>query len=218
MKKGAIFDVDGTLLDSVDLHTEAWRQAFEHFGKTILSSDIRAQIGKGGDHLMPVFLTPEELNEFGDELEKHRGDLWKRKFIGCVMPLPGARELLEGVRSRGLQVALASSSKKAELDIYKQLLRIDHLLDADTSGDDVENSKPDPDIFEGALKRLGLSGKDAIAVGDTPWDALSARRAGMDAIGVLCGGFPESGLREAGCVAVYQGPGELLANIEEWVN
>jgi HAD superfamily hydrolase (TIGR01549 family) len=194
--KAVIFDVDGTLVDSVDLHARAWQEAFAHFGKQIPYERVRYQIGKGGDQLMPVFLSKEELEEFGDELEKYRGELFKREYMSRVRAFPEVRELFERINSDGKQIALASSAKGEELATYKKIANIEDLVEEETSKDDAEKSKPHPDIFEAALARLGDPKKsETIVVGDTPYDAEAAGKAGLRTIGFLCGGFPREDLR-----------------------
>ena len=218
MKRAILFDVDGTLLDSVDLHAECWRLAFEHFGKTIPQQDIRTQIGKGGDHLVPVFLSREEERTIGEELKKYRAELWKRDFMRQVKPFPHVRDLFEALKRAGHKLALASSSHGDELEYYKRLLHIEDLLEGQTSADDAEHSKPDPDIFHVALDRVQARGEDAIAVGDSPYDAEAAGKAGLATVGVLCGGFPQDRLTGAGCFALFRDPGDLLGHMEQWAN
>ena len=216
MPKAVIFDVDGTLIDSVDLHAKAWQDAFRDYGHEIEFDEIRGQIGKGGDQLMPVFLDPAELDAKGEELESHRGRILKERYLPEVVAFPRVRELFERLRADGKRIVLASSAKADELEKYKQLARIEDLIEAETSSDDAEKSKPHPDIFLAALQRLGDIGpEDAIVVGDTPYDAEAAGKAGLRTVGVLCGGFPERVLREAGCVAIYKDPADLLARYEQ---
>ena len=215
MLKAVIFDVDGTLVDSVDLHAHAWQEALAHFGKRVEYERVRYQIGKGGDQLMPVFLSEEELEEFGEELEKFRGELFKREYLPRVEGFPSVRELFERVGREGLQIALASSAKGDELKTYKQIARIEDLVEEETSADDAERSKPHPDIFEAALARLGdTRASEAVVVGDTPYDAEAASKAGLKTVGLLCGGFPEEDLRAAGCVRIYRDASDLLANYD----
>jgi phosphoglycolate phosphatase-like HAD superfamily hydrolase len=114
-----------------------------------------------------------------------------------------------------VRIAPASSAKKDELAAYEQIAGIDDLLDAETASDDVERSKPYPDVFEVALHRLGSQKECTLAIGDSPWDAIAASRTGIRTIGVLCGGFPEDDLRKAGCIAICRGPTELLARLTE---
>ena len=215
MIKAVIFDVDGTLVDSVDLHARAWQEALAHFGKHFDFERVRYQIGKGGDQLMPVFLSEQELEEFGEELEKYRGDLFKREYLLKVKGFPGVRELFQRVRREGLQIALASSAKGDELKTYKKLARIEDLVHEETSSDDAEKSKPHPDIFVASLGQLGDPPREqVIVVGDTPYDAEAAGRAGLKTIGLLCGGFPEEDLRAAGCVRIYRDAAHLLAEYD----
>jgi HAD superfamily hydrolase (TIGR01509 family) len=210
--RAVLFDVDGTLVDSVDLHARAWREALAQFGKDVPLEDVRHQIGKGGDQLLPVFLSEDELARFGAELDRFRGELWRREYMPRVRPLPEARELVLRARREGKRVALASSGKEDEVAANRKLLGLDEaLLDAATTSDDAERSKPHPDVFEAALAATGVDPLRAIAVGDSPWDAISARRAGVRTIGLLSGGFAEADLRDAGCVAIYRDPADLLA-------
>ncbi len=215
MPKAVIFDVDGTLIDSVDLHARAWQDAFSDFGHEIAFGDIRSQIGKGGDQLMPVFLSKEELDAKGEELEKHRGQVLKERYRPQITPFPGGRELLQRLQADSIRIALAPSAKGDELQVYKQAADIDDLLDAETSSDDAEASKPNPDIFIAAMKRLsGISSDQAIVVGDTPYDAEAAEKAGLRTSGLLCGGWSEADLKKAGCIATYKDPADLLAQYD----
>ena len=217
MIKAVIFDVDGTLIDSNDFHAEAWRKAFEKYGKDIPLEKIRSQIGKGADTLLPEFLSEKEIEEFGDELAEKRGEIFKDEYLERVKPFQKVRELFEKLKAAGKKLALASSSKKDEVEEYKKIANIEDLVEKETSTDDAESSKPEPDIFEAALKLLGNPEKDeVIVVGDTPYDAEAAKKAGIKTIGVLCGGFPKEELEKAGCVEIYKDPADLLANLEDW--
>ena len=215
MPKAVIFDVDGTLIDSVDVHAQAWQDAFRDYGHDIGFAQIRGQIGKGGDQLMPVFIDPAELEQKGEELEQHRGRILKERYLPRVTAFPKVRDLFERLRADGTRIVLASSAKADELEQYKRLARIEDLIDAETSSDDAEKSKPHPDIFQAALQRLGdVRPEDAVVVGDTPYDAEAAGKAGLRTVGLLCGGFPEQSLREAGCIAIYKDPADLLAQYD----
>jgi HAD superfamily hydrolase (TIGR01509 family) len=215
MVKAVIFDIDGTLIDSVDLHAAAWQEALRHFGHDVPYDKVRAQIGKGGDLLMPALIPEEEVERRGKEIEAYRLELFKREYLPRVKPFPAVRELFERIAADGLRIALASSAKEEELERYKQIAGIDDQLEAQTSSDDAKKSKPHPDIFEAALDRLeGIAATEAIAVGDTPYDAQAAGKAGLSTIGLLCGGWPEQALREAGCIAIYRDPADLLRNYD----
>jgi HAD superfamily hydrolase (TIGR01509 family) len=210
MAKAAIFDVDGTLVDSVDLHARAWQEALVKFGHNVTFEQARCQIGKGGDQLIPIFLSEAEERDHGAEMEDWRSKLFRSKYLPLVRPFSAVPELLRRVREAGLLVAVASSAEK-KLEVYLEIACIKDLVDIVTSSEDAEQSKPAPDIFQVALKKLGIEGPEAVAIGDTPYDAEAAGKAGIPTIGMLCSGFTEAALREGGCVAVYPGPGALLA-------
>lgn len=217
MPKAIIFDIDGTLLDSVDLHARAWQEAFQHFGHDTPFDQVRSQIGKGGDQLLPVFLSEDEIKQRGKEIEEYRSDLFKRKYLSQVKPFPHVRDLFLKVKAEGQQVALASSARGDELEHYEKIAHIDDLVEVETSSADAKRSKPHPDIFQAALERLGdhVKPEDAIVVGDSPHDAEAAKRAGVRTVGVRCGGFPEEDLRKAGCIAIYDGPEDLLRRYDD---
>jgi phosphoglycolate phosphatase-like HAD superfamily hydrolase len=204
LPKAAIFDLDGTLLDSVDLHALAWQEAILKFGHDVSFEQVRGQIGKGGDKLIPVFLSADEQRAHGKELEEWRGNRFKTEYLPLVRPFLAVPELLRRVRDAGLQIAIASSAKKDEVEKYLNIARIANLVDLKTSSD----------TFEIVLKKPKLEGADTVAIGDTPYDAEAARNAKIATLGVLCGGFAESSLRQAGCVEVYPGPAALLALFE----
>lgn len=212
MPKAVIFDVDGTLVDSVDQHAKAWQDAFHEFGHDVGFAAVRSQIGKGGDQLMPVFLGADEIEAKGKALEQRRGEILKQHYLPTITAFPGVRDLFQRLIQDGTRVVLASSAKSEELQVYKKIAGIEDLIDTETTSDDAARSKPHPDIFQAALSRLGsIDPADIIVVGDTPYDAEAAAKAGLHTIGVLCGGFPEADLRGAGCVAIYQGPADMLA-------
>ena len=211
MPKAIIFDIDGTLVDSVDFHAESWARTFAHFGFDISVADARFQIGKGGDLLVPHLIGEDASKTHGAEMAAWRGDLFKREYLSRVRAFPQVPELFRHIRAQGQKIALASSAKAEELQAYKKIAGIADLVDEETSSDDAEKSKPHPDIFTAALERLGLPPGQAVVVGDTHYDAEAAAKAGMGTVGMLCGGFPEDVLRRAGCVAIYRDPAALLA-------
>ncbi len=212
MPNAIIFDVDGTLVDTVDLHAASWAETLRHFGREVSHEEVRRQVGKGGDQLMPVFLPPEVVERQGGEIETFRKDLYFRKYIGQARAFPSVRDLFLRLRAEGQRIALASSAKGEELERYLSLAGIEGLVDAQTSADDAERSKPYPDIFLAALECLApTDAAQAVVVGDTPYDAEAAGKAGLRTVGLLCGGFPEADLRGAGCIAIYRDPADLLA-------
>jgi HAD superfamily hydrolase (TIGR01509 family) len=216
MVEAVIFDMDGTLIDSVDLHAKAWQDAFRDFGHEFELKAIRDQIGKGGDQLLPVFLSREEIDAKGGDLEKHRGDVFKERYLSQIEAFPKVTELFYRIRADQIKIGLASSAKAEELRTYEKIAGIEGLIDVETSSDDAEKSKPHPDIFQAALAKFGTVHKsEVIVIGDAPYDAEAAGKAGLSTIGFRCGGFTEAGLRDAGCFAIYDGPADLLARYDE---
>jgi HAD superfamily hydrolase (TIGR01549 family) len=165
------------------------------FGHDVTFEQVRSQIGKDGDKLTPVFLSADEQRDPGKEMEEWRGKRFKTEYLPLVRPFSAVPDLLQRVRNAGLRIAVASSAKKDEVDQYLDIAGITDLVDLKTSSDDVEESKPAPDIFNIVLKKIKIEPADAVAIGDTPYDAEAAGKAGIATIGVLCGGFPESWLR-----------------------
>ena len=209
--RAALFDVDGTLVDTNDLHAAAWRAAFLHHGFDIAPERIRAQVGKGGDNLIPTLL-PELDEARREEIDSWRGALFKRDYLPRAVPFPGVRPLFERLYADGVRIVLASSSGADEVDYHLSLIGCSDLVAAATSRDDVGSSKPCADIFEAALAKVPPTRPDeAIVVGDTPWDAEAAGRAGIPMIGFRSGGFADSELTGAGAFALYDGARDLLA-------
>ena len=192
-----LLDIDGTLVDSNDKHADCWVEAFAHFGKEVPWDAIRAQIGKGGDLLVPDTLDAREMRTFGEELKKFRGELWKDRYMKTVQPFPGVREALRELHRRGLGIAFASSSNPDEVEYYVSLLGAENLLEGSTSKGDAQFSKPSPEIFQAALDQVGADRSLALVVGDTPYDVLAAHRAGIAIAALLCGGFSRELLKKA---------------------
>lgn len=215
MIKAVIFDVDGTLVDTVDMHAHAWQQAFRDLGKEFEFEPIRSQIGKGTDQLLPVFLSETEMDEIGEKIADRRGEIFKKEYLPKAQAFPQVRELFERIRQDGLKIVLASSAPEDELKHYKKLANITDLIEGATSADDAEESKPEPDIFAAALKDLGgIEPKDCLVIGDTPYDAIAAGKLGLRCIGLLSGGFPEDSLTANGCIEIYWDPADLLSRYE----
>jgi len=192
-----LLDIDGTLVDSNDKHADCWIEAFAKFGKDIPRDVIRAQIGKGGDLLVPDTLSAREMQRFGEELKKFRGKLWTETYMRTVQPFPGVREGLDVLAARGIKLAFASSSNPDEVEYYVELLDAADLLEGSTSKKDAQFSKPSPEIFQAALDQVGSDPERTFAVGDTPYDILSAHRIPIPIIAVLSGGFPRELLGKA---------------------
>lgn len=195
--QAVLLDVDGTLIDSNDMHTDAWVEAFRKFGKDVPRDVIRMQIGKGGDLLVPDTLNAREMREFGEPLNKYRGELWKDEYMKKVRPFPGAIDAIRALHDAGLKIAFASSSNPNEVEYYVELLGVGDLLEGTTSKGDAEVSKPSPEIFEAALERVNGDPARSLVVGDTPYDILAAHRIPVPVAAVLCGGFPRETLTKA---------------------
>ena len=216
MLKAVIFDIDGTLVDSIDIHAMAWQQALHKFGYDVDYQRVRSQIGKGGDKLIPEFVPRDELAAVQKKLSDFRGDLFKHKYLSHIRPLSCVPELMQKLQEEDLRIALASSAKHNELRAYVKLLGIQKFVEEKTSKDDAEESKPAPDIFHAALAKLeDISPAEALVIGDTPYDAIAARHAGMRCMGVLTGGWKKEELIDAGCVSVYRSVAEIFAMFDE---
>jgi len=213
--KAVLFDIDGTLVDSNDHHVHAWDEVFRAAGHAFDAQEIHDQIGKGTDMLVPA-LIPELDEAAQQKLGEAHGIAFKNRYLDEVVPFPGACELLRHAFNRGQKVVLASSASKGELDHYIDLLDARDLVAAGTSSDDVENTKPAPDIFSTALAKLdGIGPDEAVVVGDTPYDVEAAGKCGVAAIGLLSGGFSKEALRAAGAVAIYTDAAALLAEYDQ---
>jgi HAD superfamily hydrolase (TIGR01549 family) len=209
----AILDIDGTLVDTNYHHAVAWYRAFRRNGIVLPVWRIHRHIGMGGDQLVAALAGDEVEEEKGDAIRDAETELYM-ELIEEVEPTEGARELIEELKRRGHAVILASSAKRDEVDHYLDLLDARELADAWTTSDDVEATKPEPDLVVAALDKAGEgegSGGDGggVMVGDTPWDVKAASRAGVETIAVLTGGFSESELRDAGAVEVFESVAEL---------
>jgi len=211
--EAVVFDVDGTLVDSVDLHARAWQEALLQFGKPVPFERVREQIGKGSDQLLPVFFSADELERFGKELEEFRQNLFQRKYMRQVKPFPRVRDLFLRIRHEGQRILLASSAKEEELNSYKHLINAEDLIEDATNSSEVSRSKPHPDIFADALRSLKLQAHEAIAVGDTPYDADAANRIHLRTIGIT-GFWNDEQLRQAGCIETFTSPADLLERYE----
>ncbi|HWV86244.1 MAG TPA: HAD family hydrolase [Capillimicrobium sp.] len=199
-KTAAILDIDGTLVDTNYQHAIAWYMAFRQHDVRLPVWRIHRHIGMGGDQLVAALAGEDVEEELGDDIRSAEKALYL-SMIQTTQPLEGARDLIADLRDQGRQVVLASSAKAQEVEHYLDLLDARELVDGWTTSADVEATKPEPDLVEAALEKLGT--RDAVMVGDTPWDVEAARRAGIETVAVLTGGFSEQELREAGAAAVF---------------
>ena len=211
-----IFDVDGTLVDSNQLHVEAWDRAFRHFGKQFSHPELEAQIGKGSDQYLPEFLTPSELKLFGRDIDQYRSELFQREYLPRVTPFPGVRELFTRIREDKRKIVVATSGKKADTQYFIKILDVGDLIDGAITADDSDQSKPAPDIFHAALAELeDVPADNVLVVGDTCFDMEAAGKAGLRAVGFLCGGSSKELLRKAGAAAIFFDAADLLVRYAE---
>jgi HAD superfamily hydrolase (TIGR01509 family) len=210
-------DIDGTLVDSNALHAEAWRRTFEHFGIEVGMDEAWRQIGKGGDQLIPVFVAEADRERLEPEIKAFRKELFHRDYMPRVVSFAKAREMLVRVKTSGRRIVLATSSEQGDLAIYKRIVGMEDLVEEEATSEDAKASKPAPDIFSAALQKAGVGAEEAIALGDTPYDAQAAGALGIRVIGLTCGGWKRRDLLEAGCLEVYQDPAELLLRFGESV-
>lgn len=208
-------DIDGTLVDSNALHAEAWRRTFEEFDIQVGMDEAWSQIGKGGDKLIPVFVKESDRDRLKKDIEAFRKEILHRDYMPRIVSFAQSRDLLVKVKQSGIKVVLATSSDMEDVVTYKKIIGIEDVVDDVASASDVKESKPEPDIFSVALKKVGLPAERAIALGDTPYDAQAAGKLNIRAIGLTCGGWKRDDLRDAGCIEVYRDPADLLLRIEE---
>jgi HAD superfamily hydrolase (TIGR01549 family) len=206
--RAVLLDVDGTLIDTNYHHAIAWYRAFRAHDIVVPLWRIHRHVGMGGDQLVPALVgdRPDE-----ESIKDARGAEYER-LIGEVSPLEGARELIVDLKDRGHPTLLASSAPQDELDHYLELIDARELVDGWTTDDDVEATKPEPDLVHAALDKAGTH--DAVMVGDTPWDVEAARKAGLETVTVITGGFSEQELRDAGAAAVFESLTELRHHLD----
>jgi HAD superfamily hydrolase (TIGR01549 family) len=208
----AILDVDGTLVDTNYHHALAWHRAFREHGIVIPVWRLHRHVGMGGDKFVAAVGGNEVEERLGDELRER----WEARFdemLPEVEPLEGARDLIVELKRLGGAVVLASSAVEKHVEAFLDKLDARELADSWTTKDDVEASKPDPDLVRAALDKAGTD--DAVMVGDTPWDVEAARRCGLETIAVLTGGYGEQELRDAGAVAVFESVDEFRRRLGE---
>lgn len=207
-----LLDVDGTLVDSNDQHARAWVDVFAEGGDRVPYEAVRALVGMGGDKLVQVFngLSPDEPRS--RELRDRRKELFAARYLGSVRPFPGARALVERAARVGLKRVVATSASTMDLERLLEIAEVKDLIDEATSADDVAASKPEPDIVQCALQKVGCEPREAVLLGDTPWDLAAATRAGVAMVALRCGGWSDAELRSA--AAIFDDPADLLRRWE----
>jgi HAD superfamily hydrolase (TIGR01509 family) len=208
-----LLDVDGTLVDSNDAHAKAWVDAFAESGIEVSFPEVRRLIGMGADKLMPQVSELTDDTPEGKRIADRRGEIFSRTYLPHVHAFRDTDRLVAALHERGFTLVAASSARKDELGPLLERAGARWLLDDETSSDDADESKPDPDIVRAALKRAKASPAQAIMIGDTPYDVQAAQRAGVSAIAFRSGGWSDPDL--AGAIAIYDGPWDLLARLDQ---
>jgi HAD superfamily hydrolase (TIGR01509 family) len=210
----AILDIDGTLVDTNYQHALAWFRAFRSCELVVPVWRIHRHIGMGGDQLVAALTDEETDRKLGERIRAAEAERYM-EMIEEVQPLAGSRELLASLRARGHTNVLASSAKPEEVEHYVELLDAGELTDASTNAEDVEATKPAPDLVHVALERAGADPREAVMVGDSTWDVEAAKRAGVPTLAVMTGGFSEQELLDAGAERVFDSPRELCRRLGE---
>ncbi|MEU4192269.1 HAD family hydrolase [Kribbella sp. NPDC026611] len=211
----AVLDIDGTLIDSNYQHALAWYRALRSVGEIYPVWRLHRLIGMGGDQLVAALGGEDLERRVGDEVRERQG-----KEVDALLeemsPLPGARDLLVAIKERGHRLVLASSAKERHVDVFLDKLDARDIVDDWTTSDDVEESKPAPDLLQVALKKVGAPpDASSVMVGDAVWDVKAAQKIGMPSIVVRSGGFGDDELRKAGAKAIYDTPADLLNSLDD---
>ena len=212
MVDAAILDVDGTLVDTNYHHAIAWFRAFKQHGYVLSTWRIHRHVGMGGDQLVAALCGDDVEDRSGDDIRAAEKELYQ-ELIDEVEPLDGARDLILDLGKRDLKVVLASSAKGSEVEHYLDLLDCRDLISGWTTSDDVDRTKPHPDLIQAALEKAGTT--SGVMVGDSTFDCEAATRAGLSTLAVLTGGFSEQELTDAGAVAVYDSLGALREGLDD---
>jgi HAD superfamily hydrolase (TIGR01509 family) len=209
----ALLDIDGTLVDTNYQHALSWFRSFREHGIVLPIWRLHRHIGMGGDQLVPAVAGEKVAEELGEQLRDGDKRYFHELIDECEL-MPDARRLIEVLHERGARIVLASSASQEDLDHYRGMIDADDLIDAATSSADVEQTKPEPDLILAAMEKVPGADR-TVLVGDSTWDCEAARRAGIESVGLLTGGFAESELREAGASAVFASISDLLDAIDE---
>lgn len=210
MLRGVIFDVDGTLVASNQAHARSWVDTLHEIGYEVPVDVIWSMVGMGGDKLLPSATGIESDSPLGEKLGKRRWEIFVRDYLPYLEPTPGARDLVQRMKDDGLKLIIATSAKGNELNQLLEAAGVADLFELKTSSSDAEESKPDPDIVEAAVRKSRMKPENLIMLGDTPYDVQAAIGAHVNLVGLLCGGWTENEL--SGATAIYENPQDLL----EW--
>lgn len=210
--RAVLVDIDGTLIDSNDAHTRAWQQALARRGHEFSYDEIRPLIGKGGDKLLETLIGVDGKSSLAEEISAERGAIFLGRELHALLPTRGARDLIERLRASGLRVVVATSAEAAETGALLSQAGLDDLIDQAASAADAEDSKPDPDIVQSALRKAGVRPSEAVMIGDTPFDLEAARRAGVSVVLLRCGGWWNDDAFK-GALCICDDPADLLQKL-----
>jgi phosphoglycolate phosphatase-like HAD superfamily hydrolase len=208
-----LLDIDGTLLDSNDAHARAWVAAFAAHGYDVPFDQVRPLIGMGGDKLLPELTGLDPESGEAKRIGETRGEIFLSRELPTLAPTLGARALLERMTADGLELVVATSAKENEVTALLEQAGVADLIQAASSADDAERSKPDPDIVQAALRTVRRPASHSLMIGDTPYDVQAATRARVSIIALRCGGRDDASL--SGAIEIYDHPADLLAHYEK---
>jgi phosphoglycolate phosphatase-like HAD superfamily hydrolase len=210
--RAVLFDIDGTLLDSNDAHAHAWLDSLRGHGRNVPFEHVRSKIGMGGDKLLAAVAGIDHESIEGQSIADRRSVIFKAHYLPDLGPFHGARVLVDRLRSRGLVCAAVSSSPADDIADLLRAAGVADLIDVVVSADDADRSKPDPDLVEIALDRIGVTAAEALMIGDTPYDIEAGERAGVSVVALRCGGSTDANL--SGAIAIYDDPADLSAQLD----
>lgn len=210
---GVILDMDGTLVDSNEAHVASWAQAFSDYSYAIPAERIRELIGMGGDNLLPNAIGVEKDTDLGKHISERRGRIFKEQYLPKLQAFPDVQKLLQRMRNSGLKLIVASSGEPEEVKHLLEIAGATDLVEDTTSSGDAESSKPDPDIVQAALQKLGCPPEQVIMIGDTQYDIEAAGKTGVRVVAFRCGGRPDHELADA--FQIYDNPTDLLAQYDQ---
>ena len=210
--RAVLFDIDGTLLDSNDAHAHSWLDALRGHGRDVPYDLVRSKIGMGGDKLLASLAGIDHESTEGKMITEQRIAILKGHYLADVGPFPGARALVDRIRSRGITCVTATSAKAADVAALLREAAVDDLMDIIVTSYDVDRSKPDPDLIAVAVEKAGVAKDEVVLIGDTPYDIEAATRAGVATIAFRCGGWSDEDLE--GAIAIYDGPADLVSQLD----
>lgn len=208
MLRGVLFDIDGTLVDSNEAHARSWVDTLHEAGYEVPFEVLWPMIGMGGDKVLPAAAGIEIDSELGKALSKRRWEIFQRDYLPNLRPTRGARDLVQRMKDDGLELIVASSANGEELGALMEAANVHDLFEKTTSSSDAEESKPDPDIVQAAVKKSGMKPEELIMLGDTPYDVQAAIGAHVNLVGLLCGGW--TAIELSGATAIYSDPSDVL--------